>query len=415
MKPAKTFLLTVNINVMKKNFYFLLFTSVIICLSESVYSQWIPVNSGTNVDLLTMSRSQNGFILCGGWDGVVLMSEDHGKTWAKNILTDEKIFHVDAYNDLCFAISDNGELFKSTDAGNSWQLSHYFGICTRGLSILSPDQVLVAGQFETLFETNNEGQTWFQVPNIVGANVWLRDIAFADKQNGFIVGDGGRAYKTPNFGYGWFLMNTGVTTNLSSVSFPSSDTGFICGLDGTLLKTIDGGITWNSCYNGQTDFRNVYFLSTSEGYVSASDGILLHTSDGGNTWEQEAIHTTEILKEFCYIPSIPRLLLCGTNGTIFYKNLSLENPSQIKQDIVSCRILVFPNPTNKIITFNVTGLESKSGVLTITTSDKKTVAVIENVSNGDLNINLSDYPAGVFFYSFSIGDLLVKTGKFIKE
>ena len=400
---------------MKKVFYTLLIASAIICTSESVYSQWIQVNSGTEVDLLTMSRSQNGFILCGGWDGVVLKSEDQGETWITSILTTEKIFHVDVIEDFCLAISDFGAMYRSMDGGDTWEFYNSFGYCTRGLKILSLDQIYVAGQFESVFASNTQGQSWVQIPNIVGANVWLRDIAFVDKQNGFIVGDNGRAYKTPNFGYGWFLMNTGVTTNLSSIAFPSCDTGFICGLDGTLLKTIDGGITWNSCFSGQTDFRNLYFLNNNEGYASASEGILLHTSDGGVSWEQEEISTTEILKEFCYIPSISRLLICGTNGTIFLKDLNTGVENHTITTDNSITIQVFPNPTNNQITFNVTGLESKTGVLTITISDRKTVAEIEKVSDGEHKINLSAYPAGVFYYSFSMGDLLVKSGKFIKE
>ena len=129
----------------------------------------------------------------------------------------------------------------------------------------------------------------------------------------------------------WFELNSGTTSNLTSLCFTDIETGYVCGYNGTLLKTTNGGINWihsaidtnyslffinmrNSyngfCiggYNGNRDKLlyttnsgenwlvkmnipseyqpyNILFINNLTGFISGA-GIPYKTTDGGSSWQ----------------------------------------------------------------------------------------------------------------------------------
>jgi hypothetical protein len=294
-------------------------------------------------------------------------------------------------------------------------LLQFFDLKLRALCIQSPEKVFTAGQFESVYESQDLGLSWEFIPNITGAGVWFRDITFHDKQNGYIVGDAGRAYKTPNFGYGWFLMNTGSIENLYGVSAPSEDTAYICGLNGTIIKTTNSGISWESVYSGQDNFISICFLSNHEGYVSSNAGVILHTLDGGNNWEQEEPFTTEALEELCYFPGINRMFVCGHGGIIRYKDLSTGLEENYVNTRLSAIVKILPNPATDVILIRISGLEYQANNLAIYNSESKKIASFENVGNGEIEVNISSFQPGTYFYKLTGDKTIIGSGKFVKN
>jgi photosystem II stability/assembly factor-like uncharacterized protein len=76
--------------------------------------------------------------------------------------------------------------------------------------------------------------TKHKIDNEVGAHVW-RDIYFANKQKGWIVGDGGAVYISIDGGMTWDKESTGVTSDLHGIHMVSSTKGWIAGDEGVIL------------------------------------------------------------------------------------------------------------------------------------------------------------------------------------
>jgi len=400
---------------MKKSTLSLVFLMLTIFFDSPAYSQWFQVDPGTTSNIYTISAFDNGRLIACGNDGTILTSDDEGLAWDLTTLTWEKIVNVDAYGNFCIAITDQGVIFKSNNYGESWQSIAFIGATLRGLHIVSPNKAYVSGQFEAVFESTDHFSSWNHVEYVFGPGYWLRDIYFPDKQNGYVVGDGGRAYKTPNSGYGWFLMDTKTEENLTSVYFPSPDTGYCCGLNNTILKTTDGGLTWFSTFNGQVnDFRNVFFITNDEGYLSGSNGVLMHTSDGGQNWEIESSNVSTVLRDFYYIPEIKRMLVCGHDGIILYKDLVTNQQEIQKPAKGSVSIKVFPNPANNQITFEIYDATGETLKLSIYNTQGKSMLQMDDLNIGKFQVDISTFPAGSYQYVFSTDKKNILSEKFIK-
>jgi len=134
----------------------------------------------------------------------------------------------------------------------------------------------------------------------------LRDIRFADAQNGWAVGYGGRISRTTDGGQSWggtaspFLTKPGSSelADLYSVRFVFDAAvgvwrGWIVGFDGVIYRSDDAGDSWQaltlpSGYAG----NDLYGLavqqigtSTYRVWVTGDFGTALRSSDGGQSWD----------------------------------------------------------------------------------------------------------------------------------
>lgn len=401
---------------MKKSLLLLAFLTFMLFPNILVKAQWTQINSGTTSDIFTISAFDNGRLIACGGNGTVLTSDDEGLSWDLTTITYQSLVNVHAYGNFCIAISDFGGIFRSNDYGENWNLTAELDLTLRGLHVVGPDKAYVSGQYEMLFESIEQISAWNYIPYVTGPGFWLRDIYFPNDQNGYVVGDGGRAYKTPNSGYGWFLMDTKTQENLTSVYFPSPDTGYCCGSNNTIIKTTDGGLNWFSTFNGQVnDFRNIFFLTNDEGYVSGNDGILMHTVDGGQNWEIELSNVSNVLRDFYYIPEIQRLLVCGHDGVMLYKDLETGIKEMQQSETGNIKVDVYPNPANNQLTFNVQHVKAIPLQLFIYDNTGTKMLQRGNLTGGNIQIDISSFPVGLYQFTFSAGDKTEFSGKFIRK
>lgn len=122
-----------------------------------------------------------------------------------------------------------------------------------------------------------------------------REISFANKNVGWIVGDEGTILKTSNGGSTWQAQNSGVSAKLWGISAISQDIVLICGTNGTLIKTTNGGSTWQILMQGDTldgILIDIAFVNENVGWLSNNNGSILKTEDGGNTWGLSKKHSS---------------------------------------------------------------------------------------------------------------------------
>jgi photosystem II stability/assembly factor-like uncharacterized protein len=391
--------------------------AILLFAFNMLQAQWTQVNTGITKNILKISQFDNGRIICATANGSVLMSDDSGDTWTEIPVTSEPLVAIDCINGTAIALSFYGEIHMSNNYGESWQYLNYYGIELRDIEFHSESKAYIAGANEMALESQNHFSYWNLIPYIIGDGYWLRNFEFFDQQNGFLVGDGGEAFKTPNSGYGWFKMDTQTTENLQAVFFPSADTGYIVGNNNTILKTTDGGITWNNVYTGSLGtFLDAYFVSNTEGYVAGNNGVIIHTEDGGETWQQEATGVSTMLFYFCYHQESNRLLLTGADGVLLYKDLAVGTDDNISKKTISGPVTVAPNPAQNKVSFQFTNPNNAKQTLLVYNSTGKLLTHADIApAQGMFNLDVRTFPAGLYHYSLINDTEKLHSGTFIKQ
>ncbi len=138
--------------------------------------------------------------------------------------------------------------------------------------------------------TESEPGTW-QLVRESSEDVYYSSLHFADRNNGWAVGDSGTILHTGDGGNTWEYQQSGTQNDLREVHFIDRQTGWAAGADNTLLRTDDGGQSWQLlAISGDSTrlFTSIYFTDEVTGWTAHNHGEILHTQDGGATWEVQA-------------------------------------------------------------------------------------------------------------------------------
>ncbi len=186
----------------------------------------------------------------------------------------------------------HGLMLVSNDDGKSWQRQELEGFpalidvtaCTNG----------------TLAALSFEGDIW--VSQDRGANWVARKIASKESPQAITCDSGNRLWvvgafttilHTDDLGENWSLFTTEEDVILNNIVFINDSEAFVSGEFGTLMKTSDRGASWETLPPMQENFypQHMYFESASTGWVVGLLGVILHTVDGGNSWQVQESNT----------------------------------------------------------------------------------------------------------------------------
>ena len=123
--------------------------------------------------------------------------------------------------------------------------------------------------------------TWTQKASPPDQSTPLNSVHFpVDATTGYVVGPGGKIYKTTDGASSWVLQTSPVNNILNGVHFPvDATTGYVVGAGGTILETSDGGGTWVTNASGTTNHlfsvTSPPLLTTS--YAVGAGGIVLQS------------------------------------------------------------------------------------------------------------------------------------------
>jgi photosystem II stability/assembly factor-like uncharacterized protein len=172
----------------------------------------------------------------------------------------------------------------------------------------------------------------------MGAVGNLKSVYFTDG-TGYAVGGWGYpwsggwsiALKTTNGGYTWSTVYNGESDcSAFCVSFTNPDTGYFVsryswawGSTNWIEKTTDGGGTWTQYYITVGSYNvicDVHFLDLNTGYAVGCtgyplyNGLIQKTSDGGISWSPQYIDSTSFRS--VHFPSSNIGYIVGDNGII---------------------------------------------------------------------------------------------------
>ncbi len=255
-----------------------------------------------------IAASADGAIFAVG--GQYIARSDDGVNW-QNISEEGCLGVLTELTRACFSDDGNGwavgvreSILKTTDGGKTWKRTRGGpsspDVLLKGVWFTSEKDGWIVGRDQRgaplALRSGDGGDTW--MPQSVGAAAELNDVFFADRRNGWIVGDGDMM-RTTDGGDTWTPARNGVPNgSLTRVFFADSRYGWVCGYGMLLCRTTDGGRTWSRVrIEGMLDQnitdchfinRKVGWIVTTCGYDSADEsswsGRLLYTDDGGLTW-----------------------------------------------------------------------------------------------------------------------------------
>jgi len=273
---------------MKKTLLSLALLSFAQLLIAQSWELLTPMNSGDIVRNCSFLDEQHGYCVLQA-EGTVLKSIDGGLSWSRpwtpGISTN--LYDVEMVSiDTVFTAGVNGEIFRSTDEGESFQeMTTPTSEWLYALEFINSSVGFASGFNGVVLKTTDGGTTWELKET--GTTSRLFDVEFVDENVGFACGWNGTVIKTTDAGETWQSLTTDYSGALFNCTFPSAQVGYACGFSQTILKTTDGGDSWQVQNDGSVNTLNyIEFKDELNGWAGGDFGYFFTTSNGGATWNE---------------------------------------------------------------------------------------------------------------------------------
>jgi photosystem II stability/assembly factor-like uncharacterized protein len=268
-----------------------------------------PVPLGGGAGLLTMLPG-SPTVLIGNWGTHLWSTADGGGTWsdagqgAGALFGFQMAVDAESPQNVYFAASNGGGLYKSPNSASTWNNTLIAGSCTSiSVDPFDSNHVLAgcsAGEDpqppgnDSLLVSSDGGATW------QGINSTLTVISTIEFDPNFsgVVYVGGILYSGSSFGPGilkssdggasWALIDNGFPSQGYVYSFavdPSNSDLLLAGIVGSAIyKSADGGASWTM--KSSAEANSIAFDPNHEGNVYASGNNAYKSTDHGETWSQ---------------------------------------------------------------------------------------------------------------------------------
>ncbi len=265
---------------------------------------------GGDVRSLASSPSRPDRVYLGTADGQIFASDDRGSAWHKLMpgigrreLVIDALVVDPKHPDVIWAggwelKSDRGGLYRSSDAGDSWQHidlgEHQSSIRAVAVAPTDPNVVAV-GITEGVLLSRDGGRHWDRITRGYRSLYNVHSLAFDPRDSNLLyVGTWRLAWKTPDLGKTWIAIHDGMYWDSDLFSFqidPGAPDHLLVGACSGVYRSSNAGERWQRLKNGipaaAKRTRAVRFDSRHPGlvYAGTTEG-LYRSRNGGDGWEQ---------------------------------------------------------------------------------------------------------------------------------
>ncbi len=341
---------------------------------------WQEINLGyqnTAVMKIVIDQNSPNVIFAGTCGAGVFRSDDGGENWTSlNRGLRESCYVLDdVFGISCevtrpgFVLATNHTgVFLSHDRGNHWKLVHInlrhagnfmYDLIHHQDALHDPrNNTTYASMGNELLKSEDEGATW---ASLSYAERFILCLAVdpVDPEILYIGTDGTGIWKSPDGGYTWTPINSGLG-NLSVweiVADPNSPSTLYAGTDSGLYKSTDGGINWNYLRFLSLRVRSIAInpLNTRELYAGTTSWLFKST-DGGTSWQ-----STNVLGRYVTLdPTDPSHVYAGTYEQGMYQSLNGgQTWAAMNQGLTESNVIFLafdPNPPKTVYAGTLDGV-----------------------------------------------------------
>lgn len=334
------------------------------------------LNSGDSWSIVLRNSSfsniafgSNGYLFGSTYMHGVMRSTNDGHYWEfiNSGISDTAIIKILVnQQDVIFARSSTGRLFRSTNFGDDWielTNSQYPGFSD---IFITPQNLLLAYNSENIFISSDNGSSW--ITNSYSTHFTISKLFILDDSKIYVISYQDSLFITTDLGDNWSLLNPDLPSYASNLVQDKRDRLFL--ISGDIYVSEDGGISWNILNSG-IENKNILKLGVDQ------SGVVYAGTSFEGTYK---LVDTPVLVE-----------VLGEN---FIDDFELSQN--------------YPNPFNPstMIRFNL----PVSGLVTLKVYDilGKEVAVLLNESktkgNYEVEFSPDNIPSGVYFYTLAVGE-----------
>lgn len=211
----------------------------------SWYQTKVPTRS--TLTAVFFIDDQNGWAV--GHDSIVLKTSDGGINWRitfQDAAAQQPLFDIWFRNPRQgIAIGAYGAYMQTNDGGESWQSSpisdedfHLYSITP-----YAEDNLLIAGEAGSLYRSTDAGRSWQKLTKpYVGS--FFGVLSLSDTRL-LVYGMRGHVFRSDDAGDSWIQVDVGIKSSLEGSYAQSGGNIYLAGHDGVILKSTDLGSSFS--------------------------------------------------------------------------------------------------------------------------------------------------------------------------
>lgn len=144
-------------------------------------------------------------------------------------------------------------------------------------------------------------------------DVAWNDIAFADDQTVWVVGEFGSMMTSPDAGASWQEVEPASERSLMAIAFRNPQTAVAVGLDGLILRTTDGGHSWDSV-DADTPLHLFDVVWDGEKWIAVGAmGVVVVGSENAESWQAQRLSNNDLGWHTALVPTGDGVFLVGAS------------------------------------------------------------------------------------------------------
>lgn len=363
--------------------------------------------------------------------------------------------------DLAFASNETGyaiggvELYVTTDAGANWSVET-IGSIMRELGILPNGNPVIMTDSETRV-SNNQGQTfsdlfpagmvtenednpdlmtikpdgsvYFFAPNSSflstdggatfartehGMGMFANSLFFVDDDHGYVVDRNRKFAYTSDGGLSWQLRTDVPSFSPEAVYFTSLNTGWVSSAN-RRYQTTDGGMTWTEATDRAGGYDFTHRTEDDAIYAARWDeNTLVRSTDGGENWTALAGHCFGY-RTLALTPNERYAFVAGDGFIVRHNLADLATGTRRADRPAATRLVAYPNPSSGRIWVELPTTKGVTKLSVFNVAGREVQSMEVPRGRDKVEVNLSNFPAGVYVARWSAGNGVMGTARVVKR